>query len=208
MKKAIIWDLDGTLLDSYDVIVESICFAFAEFGIPYNKEEIHSVAIQSSIKALFAEKERNYNVDVSLLQRRYSEISGSKYQLIKAEKQAYEALQLLSEKGYEHYVFTHRGKTTIPVLDHLHMTSYFRQIITSQHGFQRKPHPEGLLHLIEENELEPGNTYYVGDRKLDMLCAKNAGIPGILYMPEGSFDVAGEETYVVKELLDILRIVN
>ena len=208
MKKAIIWDLDGTLLDSYDVIVESICFTFAEFGIPYSKEEIHSVAIQSSIKALFAEKERNYNVDVSLLQRRYSEISGSKYQLIKAEKQAYEALQRLSEKGYEHYVFTHRGKTTIPVLDHLHMTSYFRQIITSQHGFQRKPHPEGLLYLIEENELEPGNTYYVGDRKLDMLCAKNAGIPGILYMPEGSFDVAGEETYVVKELLDILRIVN
>lgn len=208
MKKAMIWDLDGTLLDSYDVIVESICMAFSEFGIPYTKEEIHAVAIQASIKTLFAEKERCYGVDASLLQQRYSEISGSKYQLIKAEKQAYEVLQRLTEKGYEHYVFTHRGKTTIPVLNHLRMTSNFRDIITSQHGFQRKPHPEGLLHLIEKNALDTRCTYYVGDRKLDMMCAKNAGIPGILYMPEGSFDVTGEETYVIKELLEILSIVN
>ena len=54
MKKAIIWDLDGTLLNSYDVIVESICLTFAEFGIPCVKDEIHSVAIRSSINAQFA----------------------------------------------------------------------------------------------------------------------------------------------------------
>ena len=127
---------------------------------------------------------------------------------IKPEKQAYEVLQRLSEQGVEHYVFTHRGKTTIPVLDHLEMTSFFKQIITTQSGFKRKPHPEGLLHLIERNQLDPAYTYYVGDRRLDMECAKNAGIAGILYMPEVNFDVSGEETFVVKTLLDILHIVE
>ena len=208
MKKAIIWDLDGTLLDSYDVIVESICLTFTEFKIPYVKEEIHSVAIRSSIKALFAEVACKTGVDASLLHRRYSEISGNKYSLIKAENGAYEVLRRLSENGFEHYVFTHRGKTTLPVLDHLHMTSFFREILTSQSGFQRKPHPEGLFYLMEKNALDPKNTYYVGDRELDMLCAKNAGIPGVLYMPEESFDVSGEETYMVRTLLDILNIVK
>ena len=206
MKKAIIWDLDGTLLDSYDVIVESICLTFAEFGIPYSRDEVHRTAIQASIKRLFADIGSEYGVDASLLHSRYSEISGSKYQLIKAEKQAYEALQSLTEKGIEHYVFTHRGKTTIPVLDHLHMTAHFRQIITSQNGFQRKPNPEGLNYLIEANNLDRKHTYYVGDRKLDMECARNAGIPGILYMPDGAVDVSGAETYRIKDLLEILDI--
>ena len=93
---------------------------------------------------LFADVARKTGIDQALLQRRYSEISAGKYKMIKPEKQAYEALQCLAEKGFEHYVFTHRGKTTIPVLDHLQMRSFFKQIITSQSGFKRKPHPEGL----------------------------------------------------------------
>ncbi len=207
MKKAVIWDLDGTLLDSYDIIVESICLTFAEFGIPCSREAVHRSAIQTSIKRLFSDIGSEYDLDASLLHSRYSEISGSKYQLIKAEKQAYEVLQGLAVKGFEHYVFTHRGKTTISVLDHLHMTSYFRQIITSQDGFQRKPNPEGLNYLIEANDMDRNYTYYVGDRKLDMECARNAGITGILYMPVGSFDVSGDETFRVNELIEILDIV-
>ena len=208
MKRAIIWDLDGTLLDSYDVIVESIYLTLSEYNIQYAKEEIHSVAINSSIKVLFADVARKTGVDQELLQRRYSEISAGKYKMIKPEKQAYEALQCLAEKGFEHYVFTHRGKTTIPVLDHLQMRSFFKQIITSQSGYKRKPHPEGLLHLIKVNQLDPEHTYYVGDRKLDMECAKNAGIAGILYMPKACFDVAGAETFTVKALLEIPDIVK
>ena len=207
MKKSVIWDLDGTLLDSYHVIVDSVSLTFAEFGIECAKEVIHSIAIHDSVSGLFKEYGNRAGVDRKLLSQRYSEISAGKYQMIKAENQAYEVLRRLTEKGVNHYVFTHRGKTTIPVLDHLNMTSYFRQIITSQNGFQRKPNPEGLHYLIEANDLDRSHTYYVGDRKLDMECARNAGIPGILYMPEGSYNVSGDETFRVKELLDILDIV-
>ena len=207
MNKAVIWDLDGTLLDSYHVIVDSVDLTFAEFGIECAKEEIHRIAIHDSISGLFKRYGNRAGVDVNLLTKRYSEISAGKYQMIRAENQVYEVLRGLAEKGVTHYVFTHRGKTTIPVLDHLNMTSYFRQIITSQSGFQRKPNPEGLNYLIDTNNLDRNQTYYVGDRKLDMECARNAGITGILYIPEGGFDVSGDETYRVKELVEILDIV-
>lgn len=56
-----------------------------------------------------------------------------------------------------------------------------------------------------------GISFYIrimwGDRSLDMECTSNAGAPGILFMPEGSFHVSGAETYHVKELLEILTIV-
>lgn len=207
MNKAVIWDLDGTLLDSYHVIVESVALTFAEFGVECAKEEIHRIAIHDSISGLFKKYGNTAGVDVNLLTKRYSEISAGKYQMIRAENQAYEVLRGLAEKGVTHYVFTHRGKTTIPVLDHLNMTSYFQQIITSQDGFQRKPSPEGLNYLIKANNLDRNQTYYVGDRKLDMECARNAGITGILYMPESGIDVSGDETYRVKELVEILDIV-
>ena len=207
MKKAVIWDLDGTLFDSYDVIVESIRLTFLEHGIVCDKEEIHRHAICFSISSLFSEYAQRYHIDVQLLNRRYSEISSGKYKDIKIMKHGREVLQSLMARGTENYVFTHRGKTTIPVLEHLGMTPFFREVITSQHGFARKPDPEGLRYLMDKFKLEPMHTYYVGDRILDMECARNAGIAGVLFMPEGSFDVSGAETHIVRDLLEVLEIV-
>ena len=207
MKKAVIWDLDGTLFDSYDVIVESIYQTFSEYSISCSKEEIHRHAICFSISSLFAEYAQRENMDVRLLNQRYSEISSGKYMDIKIMKHGREVLQGLKNQGVENYVFTHRGKTTIPVMDHLGLMPFFREIVTSQNGFSRKPDPEGLNYLMEKYDLDPARTYYIGDRSLDMDCAKNAKIPGILLMPEGSFDVSGSETYCVKDLLEILEII-
>ena len=88
------------------------------------------------------------------------------------------------------------------------MASFFREVVTSQSGFARKPAPDGILYLVEKYGLEPENTYYVGDRSMDMECAKNAGVSGILFLPERSTDVSGGgERYIVKDLLEILKIV-
>ena len=207
MRKAVIWDLDGTLFDSYAVIVESICQTFAEYGISCSREDIHHHAICFSISSLFAEHARQKKMDVGLLNQRYSQISSGMYTDIKIMKHGREVLETLAARDVENYVFTHRGKTTIPVLEHLGLKPFFREVITSQHGFARKPDPEGLLYLMDKLGLEPMHTYYVGDRKLDMECARNAGIPGILFMPDGSFNVSGAETHTVKDLLEILEIV-
>lgn len=208
MRKAVIWDLDGTLLDSYDVIVESLYITFLENGVVLSRDEIHQHTIRFSTKSLFQKVSEESGVSLENLQQRYSQISAGKYLQIKAMRNAGEILQLLESKGVENYVFTHRGKTTIPVLDNLGMTKYFKQIITSQSSFARKPDPQAINYLIEKYGLDPQHTYYVGDRALDMACAKNAGIAGILFLPPGSIDVSGgAETFIVKDLMDILQLV-
>lgn len=208
MKKAVIWDLDGTLLDSYDVIVESIYLTFQEFGICITRESIHQHTIEFSTKSLFHQIAEQYGLPAEQLQQRYSHISGSKYMEIKPMQHAMEILQALDARGVQNLVFTHRGRTTIPVLDNLGMTGFFAQILTSQSGFARKPDPEALLHLLGKHGLDPMQTYYIGDRSLDMECAKNAGISGILFLPEGSIDVSGgAETQIIGDLMELLTII-
>ena len=207
MKKAVIWDLDGTLLESYHVIVESIYLTFQEAGIEMSQETIKEHAIRSSSSSLFYSVADKMGIDVVLLFDRYREISGSKYKQITAMDGALETLQAMQQSGFEQYVFTHRGATTVPVLDHLGMTDFFGEILTSRSGFARKPDPEALIYLIQKYGLEPANTYYVGDRSLDIACANNAGIAGILFRREGDLDVSdGTEKHIVSELTQLLEI--
>ena len=208
MKRAIIWDLDGTLFDSYDMIVGSIYTVFQELDIPVSTEDIRRHALQFSIKSLFQIVSERYNVSVDFLNRRYGEISRGRYLDIKAMPNALNVLEQLRLRGIANYVFTHRGKTTIPVLENLGMSNYFAEIITSQSGFPRKPDPEALLYFIDKYALEPACSYYVGDRKLDMECAANAGIHGILYVSENSVpNLCGTELAVIENLMDILNVI-
>ena len=208
MKKAVIWDLDGTLFDSYDVIVESIYLTLMNQGIAMDLEQIHQFAIRSSIKALFAKIAQTHGISSEILHGDYSRISTGKFLQIKPMPNAIEVLERLKKAGVENLVFTHRGKTTQPVLENLKMSEFFKEVVTSQNGFARKPNPEGLNYLIDKYDLDVGNTWYVGDRTLDMECAKNSGISGILYLPQGAIDVSGgAEDYVVTDLLEIINIV-
>ena len=207
MNKTLIWDLDGTLFDSYDVIVESIYLTLKENGVDMPREEIRQHAIEFSIKSLLTNISLETGISTERMQQRYAQISGSRYLQIRPMVNAVQVLEKLQAEGVSNLVFTHRGKTTMPVLEHLNMSRFFSEIITSQSGFARKPNPEGLLYLIDKYHLDPATTYYVGDRSLDMDCAKNAGIPGILYLAPGCVDVSGgSETYIVRNLLDILKI--
>ena len=65
--------------------------------------------------------------------------------------------------------------------------------------------PDGVLYLTQKYHLDPETTYYVGDRKLDVLCAKNAGVKSILFLEEGScVEPTGLEDLVVHELTEIV----
>ena len=208
MKKAVIWDLDGTLFDSYDVIVDSIRLALGENGVSMPAEEIHRHAIEFSIKSLFAKVSAHTSIPVETMQVAYSRISTGKCLQIRQMPNAIACLKALEQAGIENYVFTHRGRTTMPVLENLQMTGYFKDVVTSTYGFARKPDPEGIHYLMKRYQLDRNGTYYVGDRSLDMACAANAGIPGILFLPTGGIDVSGgSESFIVKDLMQIPNII-
>ncbi|MBR3136421.1 MAG: HAD-IA family hydrolase [Clostridia bacterium] len=202
---AFIWDLDGTLLDSYGVIVSGTVDACLSFGLAVKKEEAHRQAIQHSVNWYLQTVSRDFGLPFEEVQARYSEISGQRKGDIHLLPYARAVLDGLKEQGVCHFVYTHRGKTTDAVLKNLGLNDCFTEIVTSQNGFSRKPVPDAILYLMDKYGLAPETTFYVGDRTIDMDCARNAGIRGILFLPEGNYCVPnGAESRIIRDLRDLL----
>ena len=203
-----IWDLDGTLFNSYDVIVDSLYIVLKEFNINMDKETIRKEAIIHSVSYLLNKiLEQNDNLSFDEVKKRYSKVTEDNNDKITPMYHAKELLEELKKFGVKSYIFTHRGASTDFVLNNTKLNGYFTEIITSKSGFKRKPDPEAINYLVNKYNLNKNKTYYVGDRSLDIECAYNAGIKSILYLPVGGYtSPTGKETYIVSDLLDILKI--
>ena len=66
-KTAFIWDLDGTLLDSYEAILSGIEETFRQFAIPYHKEEVRSYILKYSVQDLLEDVGTERGLDVTVL---------------------------------------------------------------------------------------------------------------------------------------------
>ena len=210
MKPTFIWDLDGTLIDSYDIIVDSLCDVYKErLNIDLNKQEVREEVIKYSVGHFLSRMEKQTGVLFQELKDRYSHICGERKLQIKPMKHAIEILDYLKEQGIHSYVFTHRGTSTEPVLRNINIYDYFDEIITSVQSFKRKPSPDAINYLVDKYHLDKEHTYYVGDRSMDMECAKSANIKGIMYLPEGAYGLkTGKEDHIIKDLLDIKEIIS
>ena len=202
---AYIWDLDGTLLHSYGVITESLAAALAEKGLKPDPEQILQKVKKESVTACIRESAEKTGESPEALMALYRQKCAGRNQSITLTEGAAETLEVLKKAGARHFVYTHRGSSTHGILRRLGIEDCFEDIVTHGDGFAPKPAPDGVLYLMQKYHLDPENTYYVGDRKLDVLCAKNAGVKSILFLEEGScVEPTGLEDLVVHELAKIV----
>ncbi len=208
MKPTFIWDLDGTLLDSYPLIVNSLYTIYKEKGVTIDKKEIYKQIIEESVSAFIKAMETKFNIPFNDLKDRYTNITHEELKTIKAMEHSKEILEYLKSKGIKSYVFTHRGITTETVLKNIGLYEYFDFFVTARDDFKRKPDPEGLNYIIEKFNLDRDNTYYVGDRPLDIFCANNAHIKSIMFIEKNSpGKPTNKEDYVIRDLLEIKDII-
>lgn len=199
--KALIWDLDGTLVDSYQVITTVTQKIIAPY-VAMTIDDIHQRVIKTSVKDLLEEVAKNHRLSMSNLLETFKSdelfMDVTCYPLIEHVK---ETLDFLTARGYRHYIYTHRDQTTYAILEHHHLLENFVDIVTSEDGFQRKPDPGALMYLMKKHNL-PQTTFYIGDRSLDVLCGQNASIQTIYIGRDKSI----KATYNVTSIRDILKL--
>ena len=202
-----IWDLDGTLLDSYDIIVDSLYKTYLEFGTELDKNEIRREVIRYTVGAFITKTEKSTGLQYDAVRKRFSEINDSQKLNIKPMLHAAEILHYLKSQGSRNFVFTHKGKSAEPVLRNTGLYDYFEEIVTGVDGFPKKPDPSALNFLVQKHGLDRNKTFYVGDRRIDIECAVNAKIKSILFLPENNVtEPTGDECYIVSDLLEIKAI--
>lgn len=183
MKKiGFIWDLDGTLLDSYEAILAGIEETYRQFSIPYNKEEVRTFILKYSVQDLLEQVAEERGLDpVKLNQVRAQSLAEKNAQVVLMPG-AREILAWADQQGIEQFVYTHKGDNAFTILENLGLAHYFTEILTNQSGFSRKPSPEAAIYLLDKYELDPQRTYYIGDRTLDIEFAQNSGIQSINFL--------------------------
>ena len=181
-KRAFIWDLDGTLLDSYEAILAGLEETFSQFKIPYNKEKVRSYILKYSVQDLLQEVAEERNLDLAELNQARAQSLAEKNAQVVLMPGAREVLAWSQKAGIQQFVYTHKGENTFAILGDLDLLQYFTEILTNQSGFARKPDPEAAVYLLEKYDLDPEETYYIGDRTLDIEFAQNSGIQSINFL--------------------------
>ncbi|MCY7070730.1 HAD family hydrolase [Streptococcus oralis] len=200
-KIAFIWDLDGTLLDSYEAILSGIEETFGQFAIPYDKEKVREFILKFSVQDLLEQVAEERKLDAEVLNQVRAQSLAEKNAQVVLMLGAREVLAWADQAGIQQFVYTHKGDNAFAILRDLGLESYFTEILTSQSGFARKPNRESATYLLDKYELDPDNTYYIGDRTLDVEFAQNSGIQSINFL-ESPYD----GNHMIQELADITRI--
>lgn len=204
-----IWDLDGTLLDSYGAIVSSLVGVAAEQHLTDAFPEIMNAVKRESVSAYLRSVSERSGTDLAVLYQRYRDISHSEARTeeITLIPGAAETLRILQDHGARHFVYTHRGPSGFPILERLGVASFFTEIVTSVNGFRPKPSGEGITYLVEKYGLLKDDTAYVGDRSLDVYSAIDAGVKAVLFLPADSpVSATGKEDLIIRKLSDLLRV--
>ena len=200
-KTAFIWDLDGTLLDSYEAILSGIEETFAQFSIPYDKEQVREFILKYSVQDLLVQVAEERKLDVEMLNQVRAQSLAEKNAQVVLMPGARDVLAWAEESGIQQFVYTHKGDNALTILRDLGLESYFTEILTSQSGFARKPSPEAANYLIDKYQLNPDNSYYIGDRTLDVEFAQNSGIQSINFL-----ESIYEGNHRIQALVDISHI--
>ena len=179
---AFIWDLDGTLLDSYEAILAGIEETYRQFSLPYNKKEVRAFILKYSVQHLLVQVAEERGLDADRLNQVRAQSLAEKNAQVILMPGGREVLAWANQQGIQQFVYTHKGDNALTILRDLGLDVYFTEILTSQSGFARKPSPEAATYLISKYHLKPDRTYYIGDRTLDIEFAQNSGIQSINFL--------------------------
>jgi len=178
----ILFDLDGTLIDSTDAIVSTFYHSFTLKGFNFkgNEEDIKNL-IGYPLDVMYEQlgvSKVEVNEFVEEYKKRYRDISLDMTLILEDAK---EALELASQYARLGIVTTKTTQYTIPLLENMGIMNYFECIVGRQEVINPKPHPEPILKAMEMMNItiEDFDIYMIGDTKLDLIAAKNANITGV-----------------------------
>jgi len=197
--QAIIFDRDGTLFHSLPVILQAFNYGVEPFveKAPSDSEWFAAFGpAEAEVMASFLPKDGNHKQQAFSRYLEYYEKHLSEITLFPG---IHDLLRDAHEAGVIQAIFTGGGReSTFFCMNKERILTYFNRIITGDDVARHKPHPEGILKVMQDFQLVPGKTLVVGDAGADMIAGKSARAVTVLARWSGyplPFDLQSESDH-------------
>ncbi|MDO5436091.1 MAG: HAD-IA family hydrolase [Clostridia bacterium] len=198
-KISLIFDCDGTLIDSYPAITDAARRLFLAHGVACDTEDIRRRALHTWLSRCIEDIAAENGLDPGMMVRdlaRFPEDPAMIRPMPHVE-------ELLRCGMFRCFVYTHRGPGCRQIFSRLGFIDCFEDIVDSSYHFPRKPDSAGVDHLVEKYGLDRHRTYYVGDRSIDIECGLNAGV-GTIFLKSSGLDIdCSRASFTVGDLIEI-----
>lgn len=184
MKKAVIFDLDGTLLNTLDDLADSTNYALSKFGYPIRTiEEVRQFVgngVAKLIERAIPEGKNNPNFEkcLAIFKENYAQ---NMYNKTAPYNGIIEMLSNLKTKGIKIAVVSNKFDLAVKEL----CKKYFEEFIdfaageNEAQGIKKKPAPDTVISVLNEFNFASEDAVYVGDSDVDIMTAKNSKMPCI-----------------------------
>ena len=174
MIKAVLFDLDGTLINSLDDLADSVNFALNLQGYPTHETEKFKYFVGNGMRKLIERASpENSDIDKTLeiFMARYKEHSLDK---TAPYKDIYELLEKLNQKGIATAVVTNKAEPNAKAISK-HFFGDSLAVYGQREGVKTKPDPELTFIAMGDLGVKPEECLFVGDSGMDMAVGVNSG---------------------------------
>lgn len=214
MKKTVIFDLDGTLLDSIEDIASSMNKVLESLQLPTHKIEDYKHFVGGGVDILVENALSNQSKEIiyEVIKRFKIEYDGKLHSKTLPYDGIYELLDELKKLDINLAVLSNKPhEFTVSYVNHFFKNYNFKEIHGQKKDVPKKPDPKAALDIVKCLDSSCENTYFIGDTKIDMQTAKSANMTaiGVLwgFRDEKELRENGAD-FIVKEPLEIINIIK
>lgn len=207
--RTILFDLDGTLIDTNELIIDSFLHTFNTFGLHYSRNEV--IAFNGPpLLETFGEIANDKAYEMLETYREHNIKNHDAY--VKAFPHVVETIQLLYANNIKLGIVTTKMRDTAKRgLVITGLAPFFDVIVALDDVTEAKPHPEPVIRGMEALGGEPETTLMVGDNYHDIEAGKNANVQtaGVAWSLKGkTFLQQFAPTYMLEDIRDLLKILG
>ena len=191
--RTLLFDLDGTLIDSIRLILDSYHHTVKTHGLPSRTDQEWLAGIGTPLRVVFAElAEHPEQMDQLVATYREYNLAHHDTQVIPYVG-APELIRRVREMGYRTGLVTSKNRPgAIRGLQLAGIAEHFDVLVCADDVVHPKPHPEPVLKALAQLGAQPRETLFIGDSVHDMRCGRDAGVftAAVLWGPFGRGDLA------------------
>lgn len=179
--KAVLFDLDGTLLDTIDDLTDSINASLASLGFVGHGVEDYKIFVGDGVENLAARALPENNRDSKTVQSLVAAIRKEYSRRWSAKTKPYtgviEMLDVLTKNGLKLAVLSNKPDDFSKLMiKHYFPTTNFAAVSGHLQGGRKKPDPSGAIEISQSLKIQPAEFIFLGDTNTDMRTAVAAGM--------------------------------